>query len=1008
MLGATEPRPIRREPDPEVFMTFDDQVQREENQYLFQSPAFSAVLSTFVMGLGQIFNGQTQRGMVFLLGQFSLGLYYWDHHYGHVVSDALIAFFGQGPYSAFFYLLMAGGAVTWIYNIGDAYRVAHFLSFMWDRHSQAFVEDEPELGVLSASQQYGRRRGRTRQMAYVGLAVLLYTVSIFFLGSRLGRSGDGLDDLVVRLASSRNPELHLNAAQFFYRLGQFEKADLEYNRALEHAQSGPQRRLAEMGLERVAAALRGEAPEDPPDPVPVVVREPEDLPEPYDPGYPTDLGEPADLPPLDPGEPSSFDAPPPMEPGPEQSSGQPVDPRLVQPPSPGRGQELDQEYALERAELELSLGNLEGVEAAIQDLIDQGVESARLERIRGELARQGGRPDLARVAYERAISLAPGDPRAFLGLARLARAEENSQQEEIHLRRAVVANPVFPEAVREYADFLAGSGRAQQAHEVVARALTANPEDQDLLYRSFVYSRQAGNSERAYQAALALAREGYREGEIYEFLARRALEKDKLDEVRRHLQTLERLEPQQERTVLLQAEMARRARNPRKVIELLRPWVSQGSLETALVLAQAAKDARDYPVGIRALEAALEVHPPDAGAWKLLGILRKRTGDLRGALEAYQQALALDPADKEALYLAGYIQFRSGAWEEGIRLYEQVIRSHPGYGESDFYLGACYQGAGLYGKAREAFQRVPARSSNRAAAEAALAKLREQESLESSGAQAPGSSLPHVEPRAPEAPSRPVAPVASGDGNAPLVAVDFPPPAAPRSTGVSVDAYATQLKNAEVAFQESRMEEALRSYREVLRIKPDHFRSHFQSGLILREMGRAAEAVDAFQLARAINPKHVKNLTELGQLLAEETRFGAAVTIFEEALQEEPRNLAVRYKLGVLYEHQKNYPKAEEQYQAILWYHPDYTQAHEYLGNVYYRQGKYERALRAFDSLLQGDADNLVVRLKRALTRLQLGQPEKGRRELEELLAELPPEHSLRSQVETYLASLKG
>jgi tetratricopeptide (TPR) repeat protein len=977
-------------------MTFDDQVRHEEDRYLLNSPGFSAALSGLIMGLGQIFHGDRRAGLVFLFGQLSLGLYAWDHFYGHVVSDALILWLGEGLYNAFFFLLMTGGFLVWIYNMVHAYRTVEFMSFILDRHSQTFLDEEPELGVVSPSAQYGRRRGRTRQMAFVGAAALIYTISIFFLGSRLGSGGDGLEDMLVRLSTSNNPELHLNAAQFFYRLGRYQDAQVEYSRAQEFAHSGPQRRLAEMGLDRVDAALRGEEPETTPvapPPLREALASGESAVQPVLPQVLPETGEPSEGGASD----RAFSAPPPVEPGPEGS-----------PASVGAtGLSVDRDYALERAELEISLGNLDGAHQALRPLVEAELKNGRLSFLQGELARLAGQYDRAKVFYQRAIDLTPGNARAYLGMARLARVRAKTGQEEVFLRRAVVADPVFPEAVREYADYLAGSGRAQQAHEVVARALTAHPDDQDLLYRSFVYSRQAGNSERAFQAAVALARNEYREGEIYAFLARRALKKGLLKEAKSYVDILVRLEPSQEKSVLLQAEYYRHQRNPKKVIEVLRPWITSGSLETALLLGQAAKDARDYPVGIRALETALEVHPPDAGAWKLLGILRKRTGDMGGALEAYQQAIEIDPEDREALYLAGYIHFRKGDWEEGIRLYEKVSRESPRYGESDFYLAACYQGAGLIGKAIEAYQRVPQRSSNRAAALDAMEKLRKQQGQQETAAVTEGARLSGPTPRRPE-PLREVSTSRREAEPAPLKAEDYPPPPAPESRSVSVDTYATILRDAEVAFQEGRFRQALKKYGEVLKVKPDHFRSHYQRGMILRELRRPAEAIEAFQLARAINPQHVKNLTELGQILVEETQFGPAVTIFEAALKEEPKNLAVRYKLGVLYEHQKNYAKAEEQYQAILWYHPEYTQAHEYLGNVYYRQSKYDRALRSFDALLKKDPKNLVVRLKRALTRLQLGQPERGKKELEALLEELPANHSLRSQVETYLASLKG
>lgn len=1004
MMGAPERDRSRRDPDPEVFQTFEGRAEHEELSYLLRSPGFSALLSALVMGLGQLFNGQTRRGMVFLLGQLSLGLYAWDHFYGHVVSDTLIMWAGAGPYGVFFWSLMLGGAAVWVFNVSDAYEVAQFVGFIYDRHAQAFPElddevAEPGLRSLRLMEEdTGRRRGQLRQLGFLGAAVVFYTAVVFLLGTRMGGGDDGLEDLLRRVSASENPELHLNAAQLFFRLERYDEARGLFARAAAQAHSEAQREAAQLGLTRIDQVLLGGEPSAP---TLAAGRPFEMAPTAAPPPASPPAAAPALAPPADPlGSAGLLDAPPPIEPGPELP-GRPQVP-------PGAG--VDLEYVRERAELELSMGNPEGAAAALAPLGEGPVEDVGVEWLRGEVARRRGRLDEARVGFERASHLAPGDPRPFLGLARVASARNQPSEAEMFLRRAVLAAPGNSEAVGEYAELLAGSGRAEQAHEVVARALVEQPDDSELLFRSFRYSLTAGNTERAHQAALALAQSGYREAEVYAFLVDRSLVRGRLDDAERFLRPLERLEANKPRLARLQGEVLLRKGRPQEAVRLLEPFDATGNLELALVLAQAAKDAKQYESGIRALEAALEVHPPDAAAWKLLGILRKRTGDLSGALQAYGEALKMEPGDKESLYLAGYIHYRLGQWDEGVRRYLAVAARDPGYGETDFYLAACYEGAGRSAEALDAYERVPEGSSNLAKAEEAMRRLRAVEAAPPTPAAVPPGAEAPPPTRGPG--GRPPGPgalpsVQAGaaedlaEGRTPA-APDFPAPAAPPSAEVSVEVYADALRDAEVAFQEGRLDEALAGYDRVLAAKPDHFRSHFQRGLILREKGQNEAAVQAFQVARSLDPRHVRNLTELGQLLAEQERTEPAVAVFEEALREEPKNLAVRYKLGVLYERSKEYPKAEEQYQAILWYHPEYKQAHEYLGNVYYKQHKYDRAIRAFDALLEVEPKNMVVRFKRALTHLQLGDRATASAQLKDLLEVLPADHPLRPQVASY------
>ncbi len=991
MFPAPEPDRIHPGPDPEVFQTFEGRASHEEKMYLYQTPWFSALLSAVVMGLGQLFNGQLRRGLTFLFGQLSIGLYAWDHFYGRIVSEALTSWIGATLYGVLFGALMVGGFAVWLFNIYDAYEVARFVSFIYDRHSQAMLFDEEEdaiAGGFAGDRQDGIRRGALRQVGFVAAAVLLYTAFICLLGARLKGGNSELDGLRERLARSSNSALHLNAARFFIGLERYEDARKEFATALKYARSSQQRQAAEDGMLRVDMALAG---------VKDTGDSPDDLTTGPDPLGVSTVARPQGIPPL----PREFlETAPPRDPGAETGA-----PPII----PKNSGNLDLEYALDRAEIELSIGNPQGAQAALEPLGNTTVSSARLERIRGDMYRQKGDFAAARRALEKAVELAPGEARGYLLFSKLSEDEGRRGEAEGYLRRAVVAGPEDPEAVRLYAAHLASQGRAEEAYDVVSRALTGNLEDQELLFLSFLYSNQAGNSERAYEAARALDRGGYRDGEVYAFLAKRALRSKRHAEAERYVKTLKEVAPRHKDAILLEAKILLAQRKSKEAIEVLRPWIGSGSLELAMVLGQAAKQAKSYSVGIRALEASLDVHPASVDALKLLGILYKRTGALDKALSSYEKAIEAAPGDKEALYLAGYIHFRKGSYKEGAALYRKVQRIDPGYGETDFYFGACLEGIGSNEEALEAYRRVPSRSSNYSKAQEGIRRVQSASTLRPDPT--PRRSIePTRTVLPPPPPTRrtvvPAPPTQSGSSSD--FAEPFPAPKAPEPTNVSVDAYAMTLRDAEMSFTEGRLQEALGKYQAVLAIKPDHFRSYYQRGLILRDLGKAREAVEAFQMARSLDRKHVKNLGELGQLLAELQRYGAAVTVFEEAVQVEPQNLAVRYKLGVLYERLKAFSKAEEQYQSIIWYHPEYSQAHEYLGNVYYKQAKYQKASSSFETLLRTDTENMVVRFKLGLTYLQLDQKSRAKSVLQDLLRRLPADHPLRPQVQSYADGLKN
>lgn len=970
MASVPERVPPQRDPDPEVFLTFDARVQHEEFRTTFRTPWYSALLSGLLMGAGQMFNGQTRRGMVFLLAELSLLLYAWDHLRGRVVTDTLEAVLGSGLYSVFIGAVFVGGVAAWAFNVYDAYEVARFVSFIYDRHSQLLDDEEEDALRFTSERTQGLRQARSRQAVFMAGVVVLYTAFVFALGSQVGGEDD-LDRLLGRLATSRNADLHLEAANFFLRLDRYDEASAEFQRAAEHARDRRTRELAQEGLASVERARHGGEPVIPTRPAATPVGT-------------TPPGFESALPPTSP---PAVDLTPPSDPGPEGPDGAPPAPPSV----------LDLEYALERAEIELAVGNAAGAREALASLVGAGVTHPRLAWVRGEVARLDGDLDTARARYQEAVALDPDLPRPHLGLAELARVSGSGSQVESHLRAAVAADPGDPDAVRALSDHLLAEGRAEQAHDVVARALVERPDDHDLLYRSFVLSRQADNTERAAEAAKALARAEYRDGEVYVFLANRALARDELDGAARYLAQLDRIDPGHPEAILLKGKVLRLQRKPAEAVRLLQPHVSRGSLELAVVLAQAAKEARDYEPGIRALERAMDLHPPDAAALKLLGILRKRRGDLPGALRAYQRALDVAPEDREALYLAGYIYYRTNQYAQGVEVLEKVRAGGAHFGETEFYLATCYEGQGDLARARATYAEVPAQSSNVAKAQQALARLSRP------GAR---SAAPEPTPAPTGAAPRTPLPSAGGDPDDGQGVPLRPPP--PQADHVSVEAYAAKLQEAEIAFRDDMLPAALALYDQVLEVKPDHFRSHFQRGVILRRAGQPEASLEALQVARSLEPKHLGTLSELGQVLAELGRSQDATTIFEEALRIDPKNLAVRYRLGILYETAVgNLDKAEEHYQALVWYHPEYLRAHEFLGNVYFKQRRYDRAAVAFRKLLAGESGDHTVRYKLSMVLAELGDADGQRAELETLVRDMPADHKYRPNVVADLEKLR-
>ena len=76
-------------------------------------------------------------------------------------------------------------------------------------------------------------------------------------------------------------------------------------------------------------------------------------------------------------------------------------------------------------------------------------------------------------------------------------------------------------------------------------------------------------------------------------------------------------------------------------------------------------------------EAALAAKADEPFAHFALGLARRGTGDMKGAVESFDRALALDPTLSDAGYLAAQTQLTAGNAADGKRRLEQFVRVYP-------------------------------------------------------------------------------------------------------------------------------------------------------------------------------------------------------------------------------------------------------------------------------------------------------------------------------------------
>jgi len=939
--------------------SLDDLVQAEETRYSVQNPAFTGLLSALVMGLGQFYNGQVRAAKVFFATQLCLLLYLYDFLSAGEVSVTVIGWTSPLVYGFFMALLVGTGGIVWAYNVYDAYSTAKFCEMIYDRTLPSLDDEEEELvaaHLQTATFGVEHHRGAWRQVVFVGLAIFLYSIALFSLGSYFSGSSGDLARLEARLQDNPGDVFsHLQLGDLLMADGDYLGAAREFDFVVEHsddvrwtaaAYSNLSSLYRRVGDEEKAQSMLRRA---------------------IDAGLQSNSA----------GTPASVTPTP-----------SPVPTTVAVRPDPNKAKmtELELDFALEQAKTELELGNFAGVISSLDQLEARGLRNAtslalkaKAHTARGDLAR-------ARACVDAALTENPKEALALGARLEIALAGSEKGEMLAAYKSLVEVSHDDVELIGRTADRLVELSFVDEAYAVVSEELSAHPTSPALLKRAFDISRRRGNEEQAFQAGLALIDAEVRDAEVYAFLATKCAERNQTDAALKYLRALTVVEPGKSQWQLEQGDLLAKTRDFPAALEAYRRAlvIDEANPDIYVKLASLAQETRAFSDALLYLERAVEYRPLDVALLKKLGNLQQDAGRTDAALSTLDRALRIDPDDLGLKYRVGVLHLDADEAVEALPVLKSVFSVSPTFKDVAYHLGRCEERLGNTGRARSAYLRVSSRSQFSQIARERLLVLDETTA-------GPEGVIAAVELEANESGSR--LPVLSAAGQTGVV--------------VPVERYADHLKTAELAFREGRLEVALESYEQVLKVYPTHYRSLFQKGVILRELGRKEAALLSLRAARQSQPEELGALIELGNIYTDLERYDDAIEQFEGAVRSDPKHLAARYTLGWLFEKRKNYAKAEEHYKAIAWFYPEYIKAYDYLGNIFFVQAKYDEALRNFEKILAVDDDDAAVRFKIALTLMNLKKGARARRELVFLKTQLASDHPLYPQVTHMLAKLQ-
>ncbi len=140
---------------------------------------------------------------------------------------------------------------------------------------------------------------------------------------------------------------------------------------------------------------------------------------------------------------------------------------------------------------------------------------------------------------------------------------------------------------------------------------------------------------------------------------------------------------------------------------------------------------------------------------------------------------------------------------------------------------------------------------------------------------------------------------------------------------------------------------ALRSFSEVVKLRPDYADGHINVGLTYIEWEKYEEARGSLEKALALSPGNARALYYFRLVERRAGNCNQEVEDLREVVEKYPLSRDARRELGISYYQQHLYEEAREQFEALQAIDPDDLAAHYNLAVIYRRMGMKDKGSRA-------------------------------------------------------------
>jgi tetratricopeptide (TPR) repeat protein len=345
--------------------------------------------------------------------------------------------------------------------------------------------------------------------------------------------------------------------------------------------------------------------------------------------------------------------------------------------------------------------------------------------------------------------------------------------------------------------------------------------------------------------------------------------------------------------------------------------------------------SRQTDAAVKMATAAVTAAPRMGAAWVALGQALKAAGRNEEAERAYQEAIRLDGMDALARVGLGELKLANGFPQEAIREFELALRRRPALVAAHMSLG---NALACMGRNAEALERY----------EQALA----------------------LRPRLPEAE------FAAGFVLAWLGKAKEAETRYRWALALRPDFAAAWMNLGRLLREEGREAYAEAALLRAVELRPDSIAGWIELALLERERRRPAAAEAHLRKAFALNPEQVEMLVAWSQFRAAERDLAGAWEWLRWALARDPDHAEAVNMQGILLHMEGRFAEAIEVFERAEALGNRAASSNR--GNSLLDMGRMDEALRAHETAVERDLESAGAAYNLALTRLRLGDWERG------------------------------